>query len=484
MNQKNQSLAESNGTTQSRLAALVGFEEQTDQANNKYSPAATAVEDVKDEATTEATTEVSSPKDTPTVKPPWVKPTNKAYLVLVGAAIVAFLGYLAMAQMLSSPVKKQARTTNKLQEFPIPAAEEENQIGKIKASLAFGDQVEAIGKLNGEYRRKGKPTASPKPLPATKTATPKRETPVAPRIVRSVPSIYPRSIPLQKRVATVTRPSELKPKPVVVAQPPKPEPNPLVVWQQLAQTGSYGQTSGGVQEDVLVADAANQSNSAIEPEVGSIATAEPTITATTAATTTAIQGREPLTIDEVAEAAVISGKPIRTASLLAATTTAARLTTPLSWSDDLQATVPQVALQLEQPLPASNGTTVLPIGTRLIAQVSHVSASGLVEATVVSVVVPQGKDIQEIALSPGTIILTGSEGMPLVAKAKRQKQSSGGINFGQVLKDVLEERYEDLPENLSRRSNRATTGSGTLWYLAAGEPIEILVNQSFELILP
>lgn len=99
-------------------------------------------------------------------------------------------------------------------------------------------------------------------------------------------------------------------------------------------------------------------------------------------------------------------------------------------------------------------------------------------------VVPQGRDTQEIALSPGTIVLTGSEGMPLIAKARRQKQPGGGVNVGQVLKDVLDQRYEDLPESLSRRSSRVSSGSGTLWYLAAGEPIELFVNQNFDLSLP
>ena len=315
------------------------------------------------------------------------------------------------------------------------------------------------------------------------------------RIARAVPPLFSRPVP-------VRQPQPARATADVVAKTPEPKLDPLAVWQQLAQTGSYGQTTGGVKENVLVADATskneasaiveNQQALVVESEASNVpaftegnSTNKPTVTATTA-----VQGSEPLTseplkVDEVAEAAVISGQPIRTATLLTATTAKARLATPLSWSDDLQATTaPQLALQLEQPLKASDDTAVLPIGTRLIAQVSNVSASGLVEATVISMVVPQGKNTQEIALSPGAIVLTGSEGMPLVAKARRQKQSGSGVNVGRLLKDVLDQRYEDLPESLSRRSSRAISSSGTLWYLAAGEPIELFVNQRFQLNLP
>lgn len=505
-------------TSNGRLAALVGFNEKITDLGVRPPTASTVHADVENGVSPEEDSpRENSPRDTPTVRPQWGRATNKAYLVLAISAVVMLIGYVAAAHLMGSPVKKQAKSAKKLQEFPIPATEVEDQTGKIKASLAFGDQVEAINKLNSENQQKAKPPASPvskaqKPKPVA----PQRETPRNTRIVSSVPPLSPRPVPLrQPQPARVTTPA--------VAKTPEPQPDPLAVWQQLAQTGSYGQTSGGVKEDVLVADATsknqasaigeNQQASVVDSGVGNVPaldkgniTTKPAITATAATiptTATATQEPEPLSkplramqepetltseplkVDEVAEAAVLSGQPIRTATLLTATTAKARLTTPLSWSDDLTATTaPQLALQLEQPLQASDGKAVFPIGTRLIAQVNSVSTSGLVEATVISMVVSQGRDTQEIALSPGAIVLTGSKGMPLIAKAKQQKQPGGGVNVGQVLKDVLDQRYEDIPESLSRRSSRASSGSGTLWYLAAGEPIELFVNQRFQLNLP
>lgn len=482
-------------TSQSRLAALVGFEEEAaDQQLLETTP--------KLETTDAEEDTILSPKDTPTVPPHWSRGTNKAYLVLAVSAVMALIGYMAMARIFSSPIKKASQPAQNLQDFPIPASEKEDQTAKIKASLALGKQVEAVKKLNQEYLQKNQPvkqasaakSENPSPKPKRQEVSP------SPRRSSPVPQIIPRPVTQIPPPRVVTPPAK---QPTVTATP-EPAPDPLTTWHQLAQVGSYGQITKAKEpnnslvkssSDVYQQDRTVQANDSFNPSPSTTRVADANrvsslqlpleaastnrVEPTTRQSMKATSPKSELQQMEREEAAILSEQPLQTKVLQATTTVSSRLVTPLFWSDDLRATdTPQVALQLEQPLVAADGTNIFPSGTRLLAQVNNVSASGLVEATVTSVIDPQGKSDREI--TPGIIVLQGDQGQPLIAKAKQQKQSRSRVNLGQVLEDVLNENYEDLPRNLEQRNNQNRIGSGTLWYLTADEPIELFVKQTFE----
>ncbi len=133
MSEENNTLPpSSNDTNNGRLAALVGFDEQITDPGVRPPTASTIHANVENGVSPgEDSPRENSPRDTPTVRPQWGRATNKAYLVLAISAVVMLVGYLAAAHLMGSPVRKQAKSDKKLQDFPIPATEVEDQTGKL-----------------------------------------------------------------------------------------------------------------------------------------------------------------------------------------------------------------------------------------------------------------------------------------------------------------------------------------------------------------
>ncbi|OKH35719.1 hypothetical protein NIES2119_19685 [[Phormidium ambiguum] IAM M-71] len=181
------------------------------------------------------------------------------------------------------------------------------------------------------------------------------------------------------------------------------------------------------------------------------------------------------------------------------------------------------AVQLTSPLCNAYEQPLLNSGTLIIFTISNVASNGWVEAIAESVVFPDGR---EYRLPPGVVSIRGTGGEPLIAKKWDDKGSEilsqdanaflfGALsNVGRVLNQPRSESYE-YNSGFGFGGSRSQINRGTpnvlgavleggfspvlssimqrnaiaiqeirqrpnIWYVKAGQNVEIFVNQSFQ----
>lgn len=291
--------------------------------------------------------------------------------------------------------------------------------------------------------------------------------------------------------------------------------------------GEAGGAEGAGGEKVSSLNTNRDETSAAEPS--SVPEQEPSQeNAIAASAPTQVEGRFNAQVNPVEEASLLNGVPMR--SLQVGSIAQGQLVTPAIWTPKAAtATVaPQArkeaekfVIQLAEPLSDKDGFVALPQGAQLVAQVVDVKASGLAQLQVTQAVV----DGQEYMLPPGAISLRGNEGQPLVASKwgnKRPLIASGDITsflsgalskVGQVLIQpnsqtstsisgngissstssqsggrnllgaVLDGGFTPLTQHIKERSEQQMQDLASrpnVWYLPAGERVQVFVNQSFE----
>jgi hypothetical protein len=109
-----------------------------------------------------------------------------------------------------------------------------------------------------------------------------------------------------------------------------------------------------------------------------------------------------------------------TKTIAIGTTAKGTVSVPLIWdtsTDDRQG-YHRFAITLTEDLLASNGSVALPTNTVLVAEVANVTQdSYLVQASVIAIVATDRQgNVQQQTLAPGTILVQGEEGDPLIAE--------------------------------------------------------------------
>jgi hypothetical protein len=219
-------------------------------------------------------------------------------------------------------------------------------------------------------------------------------------------------------------------------------------------------------------------------------------------------------IDPNEEASILNGMAVR--SLQVGTQAKGQLVTPLVWAKTDSTGGEKFVVQLSEPM------ANLPQGTTIVFQVAAVSESGLVQLKATSLVV----NGQEYALPPGAISVRGQGGQPLIADKWGDKgpaiasrdvtaflfgslskvgevlnkpdvqqsinSSSGGFSYStttnnrrpNLLGAVLEGGFGPLTDKILQRNEQAIQeimSRPNVWYIRAGENVQVFVNQSFEL---
>jgi hypothetical protein len=206
----------------------------------------------------------------------------------------------------------------------------------------------------------------------------------------------------------------------------------------------------------------------------------------------------------------------------------ATLQTPIFWAQDLKAEQqPQrFSIRLNAAIPSANGAVALPAGTQLIAQVSSISESGMVQLAVTHAVIetPQGRQV--INLPPEAVLITGNEGKPILAELQNSGRdrvarmdvqtalfgalgqvgqllnrprhestttspylsstsiSNGDTNiaggilqgaFGSLTQQVQQRHQQEMQDILNRPD---------LWIVPAGQRLQVFVNNSFGIAQP
>lgn len=423
-------------------------------------------------------------------------PFTKLGVVAAGTGLV--IGVLAV--FTSGVMKNDSPPAEEVQaDFPDPMVEETelsttNDRGQLLTDLAMGRQQAELEALANE-----EPTAQPEAPTARETpefspAPPPPSRPPQPVAAR------PASAPLPPRPAPVSPAVSARP---VVSQPvAQPVVDPTERWLALSHLGSYGQSPQlGDQQPAQVP------TNALVPEPA------PVVQASTPTSRNEINHAE--------EAAILQGQPVAlpptSPLLLTGTQAPAVLKTPLIWAAETDS--PQFVVQLTEPLLTADGEIGLPANTSLVAQVTSVVDSGLVQLAVVSFI----QAGQEIPLSTGAIQLRGVEGTPLIAQkygdpgmdiarmdatmaamaglsraaglVNRPKTSSvitagGGSAITQdtgepnLLAGILEGAFEQLSGQMEARNQAALDeilNRPVVWYLPTGTEVELYVNQTVAL---
>ncbi len=369
------------------------------------------------------------------------------------------------------------------------------------------------------------PVRTPAPIPYTPQIT----TP-APSPPRVEASVLPKPPP-------VLSPAPSSPISTLNQQPIK-QTDLLEQWNKLARVGSYGRISLSDEAPVLGVPS-NSGENRLNPNsqtssqtnqasASSSINSQPlpqTKQASTSVgerqpTQTVQQSPDPRLLDAEAENRILQGIPIK--RLVPGATAAARFATSLVWSEDSQSEQ-RFVVALKEPLVGVDGVEAFPVGQQIVFNLSGVSSNGLVTATAISTIDSQGV---ERSLPPGALTLQADKEKPLLAKGlfdhgkqiagmdmgiaalgavskvggilNRPKQQSSSSSTGtetststtsvsgspNLLGALMEGGATPVLESIQKRNQTAIetlSKQKNAWFLPAGESVQIVVSQLFEL---
>ncbi|WP_017302370.1 TrbI/VirB10 family protein [Nodosilinea nodulosa] len=466
----------------SHLAALTGYSDETVTATTLTPSPLLDPEDFETEPD-------------PTTQPQlWSNPWAKA--VFVGSGLAIAIGLVAIfLHSVHAPTKTSATaadTAPAVATTASPATQPEtdpNEIGRLKTVEALGTQTQAL-KEDKAQPTPPSPTVTTTPIPATAVSTPPVSHPAP--VTYAPPPSY--SAPMRSApVASVA---------------PAVQADPVKQWQTAVALGSYGQISYSTEKPSTAPPVASAAPS---PDVEA-----------------APKANDPDQTRYAADAAaILSGVPSHVVSILAGAKAAATLSTPVVWAQDLDSTQqPQrFGLQLTEPMLAADGTVALPAGTQMVTQVDTISESGLVELSVIAVVIPTASGNQVVPVPPGAVLTQGEQGNPLMASEynhdaghiqsldagvalmgalgkvgeilnrPNSQTSTGSVFYSSstttnpapnILGAVLEGGFDALHDQVSDRQQQEIKdilSRPNVWYIPAGQPVQVFTGTSFEVAL-
>lgn len=451
-----------------------------------------------------------------TQRPLWSNPWAKGAFVAVGIASVTGVIGLFMNHFQNFKVNPPAITPNSdttpddANSHTDPRQEE---IGNLKTTNGLGSQVQKLQQNK---------MANTRMLPAHKTVSPPTPSPASTTRVASLPEATPSpaytvphqsySAPTVLPRAEASAPSSVGSIPIARSVTPATTLDPQAAWLQAQSVGSYGQTSAPEESSAV--------KSVAKPDAVQVSDT------TTIKDSTVPQNNSETLQNQRYDAdtnAIMTNTPSTFQTVAPGTTAKATLTTPIFWAQDLKPEQQQqrFAIALSEPLLNGNGQVALPAGTRILAQISSVSQSGMIELSVTNVLVPTADGEQSIQVPPGALTITGDQGAPIVAKSEK----TGNQNqFGQDLKmaalgalsqagsamnlptsmttttspyssstsvtnnnsnivgAALQGAFGTLAQQQLQRSQQTTQSDQnrpTLWVVPKGQVLQITVNQQF-----
>jgi hypothetical protein len=398
--------------------------------------------------------------------------------------------------------------------------------------------------------RASSPPVSPAPVPSVAQSRPPLPPP-PPSSFSQVAAAAPVAPPPPPKPVSDSSRSTQKATPTAVATPRSDsEVDPIAQWQTLASLGSYSDNSSSVSspqgdDQVPVASpVANtpmyamqrsqqlSANTMQRPQQFSSANTIPVSQSQPQPQSQPLPQAPPAVASEVsAEQRLLDGTPYRIAPTGAMT--AALSVTPLvlptvesrgqSSRTSGADTPDRVVVTLTAPLTDTSDQVVMPAGTSLVFEVRAVDTNGVINAVAVSQLDNTG---MEQPLPSESLVLTGQEGSPLIAKGyfddggtiasmdfstaalgalgkvgeilnRPKEQTSSSTSGGTVsqtttsttgepnlLGALLEGGASPVLDQILKRNDRAIQDlqkRKNLWFLEAGTPVQIMVTRSFEL---
>ena len=488
--------------------------------------------------------------DMRSTRPLWKQPLLKYFFI--GGALIPVFGtasfFLLKGHSSSQP--KQTASRSNAEVAKSDGVENNERLlqenARLQANAALDRQEYIQEQLSHQPRSQGHRESSRSARVST-SALPK-PTPSAPSTIS-----YRSSPPVIQAASRIQPP--ISPDSVSVNHPDRAvEPlDPIEQWQKLAQLGSYGAIAApeSLPPERAVATVKSVDNltpadwteaDAPVAQVQTIATASdrsrtapentpsenPGISQVIAEANSAIAEPPPAAeaadlnppILAEAEAPILQAPQPSTQALLAGTSSAGKLTTPIVL-ENLESKNTFV-VELDEPLMDSQGNVALPEGSKLLVQVDRLSENGFVELSATQAIWEVEGLKQQAILPAGVIQIRGKAGKPLVAQqpggsdrferdvtqfalgairrsAGLYTRSNTRVQTGDrttvvtennpepdILAGALEGGTEAVLGSVGDRSQQAGDGRQRrpeIPYIKAGTPVQVFVNQSMELAM-
>lgn len=459
---------------------------------------------------------------------PWSKLIFVGLVLGIGAFAVGFTVFGFQSQWSNRQKDPTAKAIAPVEESPPdPAIQMQDEAGDLKTKAALSRQATALDQTTdsvttapstttgGTAPGVATPGAAPTRTPGTSTGT----STVSGPIQYSAP-------PASRPVSSYSAPPASRPAPQYSAPPAasfparsfsssnEPRPDPHEQWQTASTLGSYGEVSYSQPSSNSVQVAAPADAGLSNP-------------ARSDATFDKSSSDYQQSLYSADEAAILSGSPSQRTTVTAGTTAAATLRTPIVWDLDQDQQQPQrFGLQLTQPLLAADGSEALPADAQMIVQVDAISGSGLVQLSVQAVIVPTASGNQLVNIPQGVISIQGDGGNPLLAENYRNNGgrlgqlntrvaiigalgkigellnrpsnvstvsspyiSSTSVSNGQtnIIGGLLEGGFGALQQQVTQRDQEEIEdilSRPNVWYVPAGQPLQVFINSSFEVVRP
>ncbi|NER27605.1 MAG: TrbI/VirB10 family protein [Symploca sp. SIO1C4] len=464
------------------------------------------------------------------------------FFVLFGAGALYFTQFTRTKTPSIPTSAKENQPTEPIETESVTSNQEE-EIGVLKTQMALDSQekqIKAIEELRSPKtkietvkRVPEQPDPTPAPQRVVSSAPPPR--PVTRPVTRPAPHPVPRAVPRPAPPVAQSAPAFSRPV-AAPTSPPQPQPtvvsnpiDPMEQWRLLSSLGSYGSSlkieeveepaAAEVEEVEFV-----QQYRASSPVASLQMPRAMPVASKWEAAEAQVNPQVYPQVNPAEEANILKGTPIQ--RLQVGQQVPAQLVTPIIWAGDMNSDSSELderfVVELEKPLTDEQGQELLAAGTPVVFVCRWVHESGLVRSSAIALI----KDGTEYALPPGVISIRGHDGNPLMADkwddtgseiARRdrtaflfgalsqvgevlnrpdieQSTSSTSSFFSQttttrsgdpnILGAVLEGGFTPLAEQILRRNEQATQkllNRPELWYVRAGDSVQVFVNQSFEL---
>ena len=486
---------------ESRMAKLVGLEEETKPSNSQISNS-----QIQETQETPTEDRVTDPNSVRTKQSLSANPFAKAGLVGASTlAVVVFAGAF-LSQIMGGggkqPVNKNTTIKPPSEPKSPPRLQQlETEVETLKTKLALEKQAEAVKAAQQQLRN-----TKPQSEVARKPSPPKPPTPVKnvspPEIItRVVREPQPAPEPQQ------TQPAPPPPPPPAPPAPPE-KPDPMQEWQRLAKLGSYGMVTQDISKQNTIASAPTTKP---KPPVESKPELKPKPIAPVVSQRRR-RNTKSTVIGSNAEAVI--------ATAIFGETTKSRGKNNKDVKDSSQNDNVFV-VRLREPLKARDGEVVVPKGSEILTKLSSISDSGLVELNVTKVLLRGENGLIERNITPNALTIRAPKGKPLIAKNYSDKGSSiarrdaasfvlGGVGrtaqlFNRTQTRIVREDGETFSETndddpniaagileggignvipqINRRNQQAISQlrrKTNVWLLKEGKKVEVYVNQEIQ----
>lgn len=399
--------------------------------------------------------EAVPPSLTRSKTPLWSDPFAKAAVVsVVMAGAVGSVGLFLWSVNGNWSKKITAKPNAPTPEATPSVDPAQAEVGRLKTVAALGTQSQTLeqNQQKAPPRLLNKPNTVKSPLKkATKSTTSgvSEPTTIAPPVRSYAPVV---STPVA-RPAPIATPSSFS------RSTPVAQKSATQALQDAVEVGNYG---AGIDNNASAPVATSQTASpnATESAMPAAVAAVPVATTTNAAMPRTVGDDGQRRYDADVNA-LMTGERTQSSQLAPGATAAASLQTPIIWAQDTQQRQQQqpqqLAVQLDEPLVGADGSVALPAGTQLMAQVDSVSDSGMVQLSVVAAVVPSADGgAQTMPLPPGSLMIAGEGGNPVMAENVNGDKGSG---TRKLLGVALSGALGQVGQSLNRPQNESTTTS-------------------------